>query len=207
MMTGLACATLLTGGSIYLATRPSAHPPANPSQNQKHLAETPKTTNQIPQAPKAAEQAVNELPETTPATGTQKNTAADLPTIDNTWQTFTSKSGKYSFQWPTKGKYAPTWEQSFSDTNPCACNYACNDGGENKTLNGISFCHQSAIENPVTGGDGPHTGQATFLDTYSTRHENTYIILTFKKINAYAIDEDTYHAHLEQILSTFTFNP
>jgi len=29
---------------------------------------------------------------------------------DDTWKTYTSKSLGFSFQWPTKGRYAPQWE-------------------------------------------------------------------------------------------------
>src|SRR5690606_38079230 len=33
---------------------------------------------------------------------------------DNAWQTYTNAALGFSFNWPDKGRYAPTWEVTFS---------------------------------------------------------------------------------------------
>lgn len=203
ILVGLACTVILIGGITYFVkSRPTNQQP-NIQQNQAKTAETKKANNPTTKQD-TIQPTDTKTPEAPKTTDAQETNHLDLPTIDDTWKTFSSKSGNYSFQWPTKGKYAPTWEQSFSDTNPCTCDERCNIG-ENKTLNGISFCHQSSIENPVTGGDYPHTGPTTLIDTYSTPHNNTFILITFKKNYKYDISEEAYYAHLDQIMSTFTF--
>jgi hypothetical protein len=122
---------------------------------------------------------------------------ATLPAIDDTWRTHTSRAGDFSFQWPTKGRYAPTWEVAIEATDPCMGN------GSFSTKDGITFCHSSGIVNPVTGGDYPHTGTTSFSDTYSTPYNGKFLVITFKKDGAYDIDETTYQAHLDQIMGTF----
>ncbi len=122
---------------------------------------------------------------------------AELPMIDDTWRTHTSRAGDFSFRWPTKGRYAPTWEVSNEVTDPCV------GGGSFSTQDGTVLCHVSGIVNPQTGGDVPHTGTAAFVDTYSMPYNGKFLVVTFKKDGAYEIDEQTYHAHLDQIMGTF----
>lgn len=133
---------------------------------------------------------------------------------DETWQTYTSKTGDFSFQFPTRGRYVPTWEVSFSDHD---CAGVSKGEPARKTINGITFCQASATEGAA--------GSAYRTDTYTTLVGSRYVVISFVKrlYSAGALDcsfvgtfpystsastcipfeDDAYQSQLDQIMSTF----
>ena len=119
-----------------------------------------------------------------------------LTPVDDTWKTYTSRAGDFSFQWPTKGRYAPTWGTSFSDTD-CVATENGVDVGSTLTVGSQTFCHQSSIS---ATGETP-----ALLDVYTTKFGSKYIVISFEKkgYSSNTFDNAAYHATLDQIVGTF----
>lgn len=166
--------TLAVGAGYYFwSSRTSQAPvPSNPLK--------PVASSQSP---------VEATPDTRPAAPAS---TSSLPAVDETWRTYTSKAGDFSFQWPTRGRYAPTWNVTFSDTG-------CSEGA--KTLNvfgTVGFCHDATTDGAA--------GTIHYTDVYKTQHGKSYIQITFTKAGSSmsGFDEATYKALLDQIVGTFT---
>jgi len=152
--------------------------------NQPVVPTTPPTTSKI----KLSQPAVTP---TSPTTRTE-TTAVTLPTIDDTWKTYANNALGFSFQWPTKGRYAPTWDVTFVKEEETDCIPV--------TLNGIVFCHASASE---TAAD-----KTILSDRYTTQKDNQYVLVSFEKTYLTAnaqFDVAAYHQFLDQIMSTFKY--
>jgi hypothetical protein len=152
------------------------------------------------------------------AAGAPSSTVVGLSSIDSTWKTYTSRAGDFSFQTPTKGRYTPSWEVSFSDTD-CAGAGAMKLGQTTFFVDGVSFCHTSFSEGAA--------GSVYFMDVYTTKQGSRYITVTFTKqgysagalncsfVSAHPystsattcipFEETAYQAQLDQIISTFQF--
>jgi len=162
----------------------------------------------------ASSSSVPSSPESTTVTATVSST--ELTPIDATWKTYTSKAGDFSFQWPTNGRYAPTWGTSFSDTD-CV---ATENGNDTKTTLAVgtqTFCHTSSM--------GGAAGTAYYRDIYTTKYGSQYVAISFEKkgysagalncafanehgystspTSCVAFDEAVYQATLDQIVGTF----
>lgn len=160
-------------------------------------------------------------PETNPPSGSNGSSA--LPTIDDTWVTYTSKSLGFSLKTPTKGTLAPTWEVSFVKADDPKVVDGCYQGeqarGESASLKvgETTFCH--------TGGLDPAAGNQYWIDYYLAKIKNTWVLVTFSKHTTtgdnyenaachgkYVVNgpscsgfktSEEYYAHLDQIMGTF----
>lgn len=192
----LSVVTLAGAGCLPFGQRPGATPPDSTTGPS-----TPSATN----APEAS------------------GTHGDLPEIDDTWVTYTSKSLGFTLKTPTKGTLAPTWEVSFvkaGDTNlvdGCYQDQLTTAEPKRLIVDGISFCHTSSI--------GPAAGNQYWTDHYVANIKNTWIRITFQKHTTagdnyederchgkYVVngpscsgfkDPSEYYAHLDQIMGTF----
>lgn len=128
---------------------------------------------------------------------------ADLPPIDATWQTFTKADGSFTFQYPMKGAFAPTWEQTYVPWGDTSLKAGCHmteapvDSYKTFTVDGHTVCQSTATT--IAPGSSHRTDFAVV--TIDTR----YLLITFTKqyANPDAFDDARYQATLEQIISTF----
>jgi hypothetical protein len=170
---------LAIGGVAFVITKdkPSTQIAQNPPIEAKKTVDTNHTTTT----------ATTTTATTSPTTS---STIAQLPVIDSTWKTYTNKSGEFSFQWPTKGRYAPKWDSSYADTDPCT-------DGETKMLNGNTFCHSMSAF---------RSDNLILTHMYTIPFGKKFIVISFSKETAQdGFDEAIFDAHLDQIMSTFTF--
>ncbi|MEK7116447.1 MAG: hypothetical protein AAB879_03565 [Patescibacteria group bacterium] len=188
------------------AAPPTTLPPSPPPP-----ATQPAPSPSVP-APVTSASTSTPAPPSTPPSVTSSS-QADLSAVDSTWKTYTNGALKFSFQWPTRGRYAPTWGVTFvKDDAPKAA--GCTS---TLTVSGLSFCHVSS--------EDAATGSRYFMDMYDTTIDKTYVRITFKKHATIAamtdlpkcpkegllisstacvpFDPTAYHAHLDQIVSTF----
>lgn len=100
---------------------------------------------------------------------------------DETWKTYTNARLGFSFQYPTKGKYAPQWEVKVfpeSATEVWRGCYAA-EGMPNDhfkrgvTKDGREFCLSHGTEGAA--------GSAYFNDTYSTQIGKSIAVIVFSK--------------------------
>jgi len=104
-----------------------------------------------------------------------------LVPIDDTWQTYSSKTINVEFRWPTKGSYAPEWEVTFVKDGDSTIANGCYTGtGESSSApnhftnaNGIEFCQTSY-------GEGA-AGNYYLSDYFATKKGSQYILITIKK--------------------------
>jgi hypothetical protein len=110
-------------------------------------------------------------------------------TVDDTWQTYTSRDGSWRFQWPTKGSFAPKWEADFA----AEVKDGCYGEGEQRRLKlgDADFCHTSGREG----------NQAT--DYYVVKLGDRHVRLTFTKDGTEKFDWTGYTAYLDQVVGTF----
>lgn len=170
---------LAIGGIAFVVTKdkPNTQIAQTPPIEAKKTADTNNKTTTIP----------TKAPTTTTTT---TSTTAQLPVIDSTWKTYTNKSGEFSFQWPTKGRYAPKWDSTYADTDPCI-------DGETKVLNGNTFCHSMSAF---------RSDNLILTHMYTIPFGKKFIVMSFSKETAQeGFDEALFDAHLDQIMSTFTF--
>jgi len=180
-------------------------------------------TESVPSAPEPV--AANTPAETTPTTPattpneelvvageTRALTAAD---VTDTWETYTSKSLGFSFDWPTKGRYAPEWEVKHYQSDSSDISNGCVKG-RSFDLSQISrasvgttvFC----VNRQVVGVDA-HC--SAFSDTYATPFGKTIIAIEFdreiciEQVPApmtLAEYEKNYWTTLDSIVGTFKLN-
>ena len=208
-------------------------------QNLKNDGTSPVVTtpsNTVPTKPATSTQPT--APSTTTSTSTSTSTPPSTPTptdttlapIDNTWLTFTSRNGAWTFQHAVKGKFAPEWEQfyvplagnaTYKVNGDCVSQFEGTTNSSFTSQDGTVFCHASQREGAMS-----HT---EFYDTYATKYGNQYLVLSFKKravTNPVGLvqgcepekastatnpacqpyDGDTYGKTLDQIMGTFKFN-
>ncbi|TAK05210.1 hypothetical protein EPO33_04520 [Patescibacteria group bacterium] len=162
----------------------AAAPAANTATANRPAANIPAATTNT-NAPTTANVNVN-VP--TPASGVRTLPAASG--IDGTWKTYTNKALGFSFQTPTKGKYAPEWEVKLIDTatllrqeylqGGCySIIFASMPGRQGDTeeyvsVGGREFCHAS-LGNPFADGFG-------HVDIYTTNIGSRTVAIIFRKV-------------------------
>lgn len=99
---------------------------------------------------------------------------------DETWKTFENTRVGFSFQYPTKGKYAPEWEVKVFDQNAREVqDYYYVDGASlddvrnARTTDGRHFCTVHASEGAA--------GSAYFTDAYATAVGKSVVVILFTK--------------------------
>ena len=162
-------------------------------------------------------------PTPTPTPAPTSGAPVVLPTVDDTWKTYTNKGETFSFQWPTKGRMAPTWEVLMPKTLTDGC-YINAELGENfekttLTVGDTTFCHTSV--------QGAATSHRYLTDYYATVVDGQNVVLSFEKVlvvgdvigdgkcagmlvlptstekPCLVVDPVAYAAHLDQIVGTF----
>lgn len=202
---------LLGAGCLGAQPTPPSETPPTP---------TPATTPPSPSAPPTTPPAT-----TPPATSTPSG--IELPAIDATWMTYTNRAETFSFRYPTKGRYAPTWEVLLPAKNDPKITNGCYSSVESipsseaprtLTVNGVTFCHTRA-------SDG-FTGHIGYEDNFLAEVNGQWVLISFEKIvtNGSMYDaeqypscqgkyvtspcvefvEADYLAHLDQIVGTFS---
>lgn len=211
-ITYLILAVLIIGAGYWYFTQ---HQPVSTTPSQTQVTQNvPATETPKPTAPEVITPTTS-APTNQPAVVDQKTTQS--PVIDDTWKTYTDKAKTFEFKWPTKGRYAPTWEVKFSDSD-CAVGEDGQTG--TKTIfeaGGQSFCHMSFM--------GAAAGTAYLTDVYTTKIDEHFVAIGFSKkvysagalncdfANQYpystsastcvAFDQNIYASHLDQIIGTF----
>jgi len=182
---------------------------------------------QTPPAPVATVPPTTTVDTTTPTPPATSSTTPTVPpvSVDATWKTYTNNALHFSFQYPTKGSYAPGWNVTFvKATDPAMQNdcYAPSNMQTNlpsqmKDVSGVSFCHTSYAEGAA--------GSQYLTDYYATKIGTQYVLITFTKhlysagalnckfMNQYpyslsgstciAFDSATYQTLLDTSVSTF----
>lgn len=206
-------ATLALFGAGCFSSDPApVAPPATPP------------TNQVPSQPSTPTQPNPTTPTPTPTPApNQPSGPVTLPTIDATWKTYTNKAETFSFQWPTKGRLAPTWEVSLPSKLDNGC-FKMADFGEpietkRLTVGSQEFCHTSYRDAGMS--------QRYFSDYYATVMNGQNVVIGFEKHLVVGdvigdgackgmlvlpgstekpcleVKPDAYQAHLDQIVNTF----
>lgn len=166
-------------------------------------------------------------PPTTPDTGTNPDRVVEekeLPVIDGTWKTYTNASLNFSFQYPTRGRYAPEWNVSIMRADDARLENNCvKPEATARTSNGSLVVGDSTfcIVRTVDAG----AGQRYYADAFSAPRSDRVIVITFNKrlangdlfedknchgktvissgTTCILFDEALYRAHLNQIVSTY----
>jgi len=160
-----------------------------------------------------------------PAPTPSTPTTPVLPVIDATWKTYTNAALKFSFQYPTKGTYAPTWGVSILKTTDPKLEGGCYQGDGNPRQNkgtlqvgDTTFC--------VTRYEDAGAGQRYETDYYAATVNGAVVLITFSKhlsvgdnfedpachgqlvvavgTSCKPVDIGIYNASLDQIIGTFT---
>ncbi len=162
----------------------------------------------------------------TPASASGVRTLPAASGIDDTWKTYTNKALGFSFQTPTKGRYAPTWEVSFLKSDDahivdgCYVPDASSNGAPERVVGSApvtDFCLSAS-------GDAG-AGNFYVIRDAVTRINNTYVRIHFVNhaYNAGAVGcnplpesgmstnatscvpfvEAEYRAQIDNILATF----
>lgn len=166
---------------------------------------------------------------TQPTTTSPTSTAPTAPTgplapIDDTWKTYTNGSLEFSFQYPTRGRYAPTWGVTFVKTDDAQMKDGCYQSDANPRQNAgtlfvddMKFC--------VTRYEDAGAGQRGLTDFYAVEHKGTIVLIAFSKqftngdnfedeschgklvvasgATCVPVDVGVYNATLDQIVGTF----
>lgn len=148
----------------------------------------------------------------------------ELPVIDATWKTYNNAANKFSFQYPTRGRYAPEWNVTILNPGDERLNDGCvKPEAETRAVPGpfvvgdTSFC----IVREVDAG----AGQRVFTDSFTAPRGDKIIRITFSKrlangdlfedetchgktvissgTSCILFDEALYRAHLNQIVATY----
>ena len=121
----------------------------------------------------------------TQTTSSTATTATPSPTentvvIDDTWDSYSSKSG-FTFQYPTKGRLTPEWSIDNFATNDAKVLDGCyldgsseRDGSRTKIkIDNTEFC--------VTRTADPGAGQVYYADNYAFENGRSITVITFVK--------------------------
>ena len=148
----------------------------------------------------------------------------ELPIIDSSWKTYSNTALNFSFQYPTKGRFAPEWEvQLMSSLDERLSGNCLLALSERRTPNSTiavgdsTFC----VVREVDAG----AGQRFYKDSYTVPRGERIVLITFTKrlangdmfedvachgkvvissgTTCIPFDEALYRAHLNQIVSTY----
>ena len=202
--------TLFGAGCLWWKTTPqSASAPAQATKTQANEDGPTVVTGS-----KLAERRANEAQKTVIEEPKAATPTSTLFTVDDTWQTYTNKSLGFDFRWPTKGIYAPTWEQKTLKNDDQLIKESCAaDGGAFANAGYQGYCHSESTTEV--------TSNETRVDQYIWKKGGNYIAIIFTK-NLYKIPgcksislsksscvefkPDTYQALLDTSISTLKFN-
>jgi len=150
--------------------------------------------------------------------------ASVLPVIDGTWKTYLNAALKFSFMYPTKGTYAPTWGVTILKTTDAKLENGCYQGDGSPRQNtgtllvgDTNFC--------VTRYEDAGAGQRYETDYYAATVNGAVVLITFSKhltvgdnfedpachgqlvvasgTTCKPVDIGIYNASLDQIIGTF----
>ncbi len=128
--------------------------------------------------PAASPAPTNHVPVTD--AGSQDGRTLTAVQTDETWKTFENTRVGFSFQYPTKGKYAPEWEVKVFDQNAREvqdCYYvdgaSLDDVRNARTTDGRHFCTVHASEGAAES--------AYFTDAYATAVGKSVVVILFTK--------------------------
>lgn len=148
----------------------------------------------------------------------------ELPIIDASWKTYSNTALNFSFQYPTKGRYAPEWTVEMMQSTDARLNGGCiNPGANGRAANSSlvvgdsTFCVVRAVD--------AGAGQRFYTDSYTVPRSERIVLITFTKrlangdmfedvachgktvissgTTCIPFDEALYRAHLNQIVSTY----
>ncbi len=174
-------ALALFGAGCFQPEPAPVTPPANAPSSPTAPATPPPTSGGVTTEPVTPAPS-STLPNAEPTTPT----GFTIPQIDTSWRTYTNRGETYSFMYPTKGKYAPTWTAKIVAANDLSYKDGCyyynqeaspgrlGTGPRKVTLNGVEFCHMAL-------GDAS-AGHLGLIDTYTTKVGNQIISLVFEKM-------------------------
>ncbi|MSR85000.1 hypothetical protein EXS71_00980 [Candidatus Uhrbacteria bacterium] len=151
------------------------------------------STQPVPSPAVSGESTVPALDTTSTAPVTMITMTAPPAMIDDTWKTYINPALHFSFQWPTKGIYAPRWSVEFTKDNPCG------SSSVKEEVKGVVFCHIHSEEG---------TGLKGYLsDVFATKNGERYILISFTKQPMVAsFKADEYQTMLSTIISTFKYD-
>ncbi len=162
---------------------------------------TPKVTT-----PAAVKSESTEKPAAQPTTSNDGASEASVPagsiTPDGSWVTYTARDGRYGFQYPVKGKYAPAWGAGMIAKNDPQLADGCwqfegKTTSRKATVQGVETC----LSSMVSGAAGAETYTHVWLIPSATGFEK----VTFTKKRAYAdFEPETYEATLDAVVKTLT---
>lgn len=208
-------------GSEPAPATPNANTPPAPTGTTKPTDTKPADTTTPTPAP------TDTAPTTKPDTSMSPDRDVDekeLPVIDGTWKTYTNAAYKFSFQYPTKGRYAPEWNVSILSQGDARLADGCKKPeGELRTTSGpfvvsdTSFC----VVREVDAG----AGQRYYTDSFTAPLGDKFVQISFSKrlangdlfedeschgktvissgTTCILFDEALYRAHLNQIVATY----
>lgn len=218
----LAALALLGAGCFSPDPAPApVTPPATPP-----VTGSPTTPTTPPTTPPVTSGGETTEPTTTVPTSTAPTApTGPLAPIDATWKTYTNASLKFSFQYPTRGRYAPTWGVTFVKTDDAKMQDGCYQGaGSPRQNTGTLFVGDKKF--CVTRYEEGAAGQRYLTDYYATEHKGTIVLITFSKQftngdnfedeachgklvvasgnTCTPVDVGVYNATLDQVVGTFT---
>ncbi len=124
------------------------------------------------------------------------------PEIDETWETYVNKSYGFTFNWPTRGRYAPQWSVTFIKNDDERLDGDCIKATSDPTkliVSETEFCHTSTTAE----------NNASASDYFITKIADHYTLLTFTKDNSQTPEGfswEDYRLHLDNIISTYQTN-
>lgn len=168
---------------------------------------------------------------TTPTTAPDTTMSSDrvvdpkeLPVIDSSWKTYSNSAVSVSFQYPTKGRYAPEYQVELLQPLDARLSGGCmNPQSERRTPDGTLIVGDSTFCVVREGDAG--AGQRFYTDSYTVPRGERIVLITFTKrlangdmfedvachgkvvissgTSCIPFDEALYRAHLNQIISTY----
>lgn len=207
-------------GSEPTPASPNTNTPPAPTGSVKPADTKPADTDT---APKPTDMAPVPTPDTVMSPDRDVD-EKELPVIDGTWKTYTNAAYKFSFQYPTKGRYAPEWNVSILSQGDARLMDGCKKPeGELRTtsgpfiVGGTSFC----VVREVDAG----AGQRLYTDSFTAPLGDKFVQISFSKrlangdlfedeschgktvissgTSCILFDEALYRAHLNQIVATY----
>ncbi|MCR4256514.1 MAG: hypothetical protein NUW08_02305 [Candidatus Uhrbacteria bacterium] len=184
----------------------------------------PTPVKPAPSAPTPSEPAPSEPSATSPTPNEPTVPTSPLAPIDDTWKTYTNGSLTFSFRYPTRGRYAPTWGVTFVKTDDAKMQDGCYQGDANPRQNaGTLFVGDKKF--CVTRYEDAGAGQRGLTDFYAVEQKGTIVLIAFSKqfangdnfedeschgklvvasgTSCTPVDIGVYNATLDQIVGTF----
>ncbi len=150
--------------------------------------------------------------------------ASELPIIDPSWKTYSNTALNFSFQYATKGRYAPEFEVQMLQATDARLTGGCMNPEAKKrsenstvTVGDSTFC--------IVREEDAGAGQRYFTDSFTAPRGERIILIKFNKRLAVGdlfddvachgklvissgttcipFDEALYRAHINQIVSTY----